>query len=183
MANNYASSVHGVTLIELLTTLAVVSILASIGLPQFRELHERWEVMKTARSMENTLMLARSEAIKRGGAIGIRKLDNEKNGCQNAATTSEWGCGWIVYADIDSNGSWNKQKDVLLQEIRLNGNVNVMRSSNGNNLNFNRYGMASLNAIGFTFLPSRTGVASHTEQILCMSSGGRIRIVKDISCK
>lgn len=183
MANTYASSTQGVTLIEVLTTLAVLSILISFGLPQFREIHERWQVMQTVRSMESSLLLARSEAIKRGGGIGIRKLDNEKNGCQNAATTSEWGCGWLVYADADGNGSWNKQKDVLLQEIKLSGSVNVMRSSNGNNLSFNRYGMASLNAIGFTFLPARTGVSTHTEQMLCMSSGGRIRIIKDISCK
>lgn len=183
MANTYASSIQGVTLIEALVTLAIASVLAILALPHFREIHEKWQVMQAAHAMENTLMLARSEAIKRGGGVGIRKADNVTNGCQNASKNIEWGCGWLIYADIDGNGSWNQQKDVLIQNTPLSGSVNVIRSNNGNNLYFNRHGMINLNAIGFTFTPARTGINSTHEKILCMSSGGRIRITEDISCK
>lgn len=175
----------GLTLVEALTALAILSILAAIALPQFRELHERWQVTQAVRAMESSLMLARSEAIRRGGGIGMRKFGNEPGGCQNAGTNQEWGCGWFIYEDVNGNGSWNSTKDRLLHEVRLDGSVNVIHNSGGVNIKFDRYGKASgLNAKGFKFLPERTGTQAAYAQTLCMSSGGRIRIIKDYSdCK
>lgn len=185
MTHTYAPQQDGFTLIEALAVLAITGLLAGFALPQFQELHERWKVMETARAMESTLMLARSHAIRYGGNIGIRKRDQEtdKNGCQNASTTREWGCGWIVYEDVNRNGSWNSKTDRKLHEVRLDGSINVMHTSGGNNIKFDRYGMASgLNAKGFTLSPERTGVASSATQTLCMGAGGRIRIVEDVGC-
>lgn len=179
MTTAYTHQQGGLTLVEALTALAILSILAAIALPQFRELHERWQVTQAVRAMESSLMLARSEAIRRGGGIGMRKFGNEPGGCQNAGTNQEWGCGWFIYEDVNGNGSWNSTKDRLLHEVRLDGSVNINRSRSGNNLIFDRYGMASLNAIGFNFVPAQAGVSSNSEQVLCMSSGGRIRVLKN----
>lgn len=185
MTTAYTHQQGGLTLVEALTALAILSILAAIAPPQFRELHERWQVTQAVRAMESSLMLARSEAIRRGGGIGMRKFGNEPGGCQNAGTNQEWGCGWFIYEDVNGNGSWNKTQDRILHELRLTGSVNVMHNSGGVNIKFDRYGKASgLNAKGFKFLPERTGTQSSYAQTLCMSSGGRIRIIKDYSdCK
>ena len=183
MTTAYPHLQSGLTLVELLSSLAIFSIVFGVALPQFVELWERWKVQHTLQALQSSLLLARSEAIQRAGHIGIQKIDNEKNGCQNAGTNSEWGCGWVVYHDLDGNGSWNSKKDKLLQEIKLDGSVYVMHSSGGKTIKFDRYGMASgLNAKGFTLSPERTGIASAATATLCMGSGGRIRIVQDAGC-
>ncbi|WP_284334778.1 GspH/FimT family protein [Comamonas sp. NoAH] len=133
--------------------------------------------------MESSFRLARSESIKRGGRVGIRKIENEINGCQNATTSREWGCGWLVYADQNSNGSWDAQHDTLLQEFRPDAKVNVRRSANGSSLNFNRYGMTHLNAIGFTFSLLPSDSTTQNAQTLCISSGGRMRTIQATSCQ
>lgn len=181
MASTYATPTHGMTLVETLTVVAIVSIVLSIAAPSFRQWQENWEVMRTTQSLERTLMLARSEAIRQGGRIGLRK-NNSSTSCRNADTNQEWGCGWFIYADLDGNGSW-KSSEPKLHDIQLSGNVNVMHTSGGINIKFDRYGMASgLNAKGFTLSPARTGISSTATRTLCMSSGGRIRIVQDASC-
>lgn len=183
MTTAYSSSEIGLTLIEALAAIGVLAVLCGIAMPQMREIHERWQVTQVGHAMTNTLTLARSEAIKRGGGIGMRKIDQEKNGCQNAGTTREWGCGWFIYEDVDNNGSWNNKKDKLLHHVKLDGAVNVMRKSGGNNLQFDRYGMAGgLNANGFTLSPERQGILSSATQTLCMTSGGRIRMVDGEEC-
>lgn len=182
MTNTYASSLRGMTMVEILIILAIASILIGLGAPQFVEFHERWQVLETARSLESTLMFARSEAIQRGGNIGIRKINKTAQGCQNSSTNQAWGCGWFVYADLNRNGSWNT-KEPKLSEVSLPGNINVMHTSGGINIKFDRYGMASgLNTKSFTFSPKRTGVKSSSTYTLCMSSGGRIRIINEASC-
>ena len=180
--NSTYTSASGVTMVELLTVLSITAILLGLGLPQFRELHERWQVLQTSRNLESTLTLARSLAIQRGGNIGMRKNNTTAQGCQNASTNQEWGCGWFIYADTNSNGSWNVNEPKL-HEVTLNGSVNVMHTSGGNNIRFDRFGMASgLNAKGFTLTPATTGISSPAIQTLCMSSGGRIRLINDSRC-
>ena len=182
MNNAYASSASGITLVELLTVLAITATLLALGVPQFQQLYERWQVLQTTRSLESTLMLARSLAIQQGGNIGIRKNTNITKGCQNASNNQEWGCGWFIYADLNGNGAWNANEPKL-QEVSLSGEVNVMHTSGGLNIKVDRFGMASgLNAKGFTLSPERTGIASAATYTLCMSSGGRIRVVNDSSC-
>ncbi len=179
--NTYAFSMRGMTMVEILTVLTIISVLIGLGAPQLIELHERWQVLETARSLESTLLFARSEAIKRGGNIGIRKRNNTAKGCKNASTNQAWGCGWFVYADLNGNGSWNA-KEPKLTEVSLPGNINVMHTSGGINIKVDRYGMAGLNTKSFTFSPERTGINSSSTHTLCMSSGGRIRIINEASC-
>ena len=182
MNSAYISAPRGISLIELLITISIISILVAVGLPQFRSLYERWQVLQTAQSMQSTLILARSLAIQRGGKIGIRKV-NDSQSCKNAGTNQEWGCGWFIYSDENDNGAWNTSEPKL-HEIILKGDTNVMHTSGGINIKFDRFGMASgLNVKGFTFTPLDSGISSPATQTLCMSSGGRIRIINDSSCQ
>lgn len=186
MTSTYPFLQSGLTLVEVVTALAIVSVLGGIAVPQFFALHERWTVARAAHAMQSSLMLARTEAIKHGGKIGIYKIAAEKDakkGCTNAQTNQEWGCGWLIYLDVNGNGSWNSSKDKLLQEVKLDGKVNVIHNSGGNHIKFDRYGKASgLNAKGFRFVPEQSGIASDAVMSLCMGSGGRIRIIAQEDC-
>ena len=61
----------GYSLIELLVSLAILSILLAVALPNFQDTIESNVTNSQAKLFMTTLNLARSEAIKRGINVGI----------------------------------------------------------------------------------------------------------------
>lgn len=59
----------GFTLLEVLITVAVLSILVALAVPSFREMMDRNAVTTTANDILSSLLLARSEAIKREKSV------------------------------------------------------------------------------------------------------------------
>ncbi|MBC7435908.1 MAG: GspH/FimT family pseudopilin [Bdellovibrionales bacterium] len=74
----------GFTLIELMITVAILAITMSIAAPGFRELLTAQRMRSVAYDMTSSLVLARSEAVKRGLNVNI-----EPN-------ASGWQAGWTV---------------------------------------------------------------------------------------
>ena len=108
----------GFTLIELMVAVSVLGVLLAIALPSFQPLIERWRVRQVGNALENSLYYARSEAMKRGGNITMEKLGNTAGACQNANTTQDWGCGWVICIDANNNGTCNAT-ETKLQEVSL----------------------------------------------------------------
>ena len=174
---------RGFSLIEVMVTVGILAILAALAGPSFQPLIDKWRVQQTVENMKSTLYYARSEAIKRGGRVGIQK--NDVADCAPDSTAQEWNCGWFVFVDSEGtgNGKWNKNKEEILQNIPPPINVDVIHKSGGTNINVDRYGkMSGLNAKGFIFSPALTGISSPATRGICMASGGRIRVIEDIPC-
>lgn len=172
----------GFTVIEFLVTVATVGVLAAMAAPSFTPLIERWRVRQAVEDMSSTLYYARSEAIKRGGRVGIQKIAQGTNGCKLAGTNEEWGCGWFVFVDSDDNGKW-KSSEEILQTTATPANTNLIHKSGGANIKLDRFGkMSGLNAKGFIFSPEPAGISSPATRGICMSSGGRIRVIEDVPC-
>lgn len=172
----------GFTANELLVTVSLIAILAALAAPSFKPLIDRWRVRNALESMKSTLYLARSEAIKRGGRIAIQKLPNVPASCSLAGTNEEWGCGWFIYSDDNSDGKW-QATETRISTINTPANTNVIHQGGGQSIKVDRYGiMSGLNAKGFVFSPEPEGISSSATQGLCMSSGGRIRVIKEVPC-
>lgn len=75
----------GFTLIELMVTVGVMSIMASFAAPSLSQLLVSQRVRTTGYSLVSDLVLARSEALKRGASVTI-----------TPAVTSDWTQGWNV---------------------------------------------------------------------------------------
>ena len=75
---------RGFTLIELTVTCAVLAVLAAFAAPSFRQLLAAQNVRTTGYDIVGDLVLARSEALKRGGNVTI------------VPVASDWASGWSV---------------------------------------------------------------------------------------
>lgn len=100
----------GLTLAELLVTLAVVAILLGVAIPSYQGLVERRQADGANSGMVNAVNMARSEAMKRGGGVMIAPLDD-------ADADNEWGAGWHVFVDENGDGDFDDGTDEVIQQF------------------------------------------------------------------
>lgn len=168
--------IEGFTLIELLTVVAVLAVLTAIAMPSFKPMIERWNVKTATEAMVSSLYLARTEAVKRGGGVLITKTPNNTDGCSNASTGEDWGCGWGIFY-TDSTG-----KLAPIKTIPAPKGVSITITKSSGSISLDRWGkMSGINAKGIYILP-KDGNLNPPAQGICTSSGGRIKVIGDPPC-
>ncbi|WP_409524644.1 GspH/FimT family pseudopilin [Nitrincola sp. MINF-07-Sa-05] len=75
----------GFTLFEILIVIALVAILSTLAVPGFQNLIAEQQVRAVATDLHTTMLLARSEAIKRNQAVVLRPASGET-----------WSDGWLI---------------------------------------------------------------------------------------
>ncbi len=85
----------------MVVTVAIVGIFASIAVPSFSQLIRNNKIPTTTNEFISTLVLARSEALKRSRNVSVCS-SNDQATCNGGTDFSD---GWIVYADCDSNNA------------------------------------------------------------------------------
>lgn len=159
-------------MIELMVVVAIMAVLAGLAAPSFRDIVEGYRVRQAIEEMTSTIYFARSEAIKRGGNVSVRR------NCTGGAA-DEWDCGWIVFTDANDDGVLNGT-DAILQTYPALSNMNVVSRANSSVFRVNRWGQPnSLGAASFAINPKPNGVSSRHASALCISSGGRLRVEKN----
>jgi type IV fimbrial biogenesis protein FimT len=88
----------GTTLVELLTTLTVVAILATVAVPSFHAFYLDNQRAAVVNGFLHSLFLARSEAIKRAQIVSVCPSADSWN-CD--PRIGDWARGWIVFANRD----------------------------------------------------------------------------------
>lgn len=166
----------GFTSIELMVTVSIVAVLVALAAPAFTLLIEIWRVRTVQEAMYTSLFLARSEAIKRSGQVVMQKIPNNTNGCTSALNNSDWDCGWIICQDSNNNGTCNASEPVL-QRIETPSKVQVTRTGGGATIKLNRWGLVDGTWLGFSLVPLDKPTTHPGARGICMSSGGRIRII------
>lgn len=101
----------GVTLIELLITIAIFSILAVLASPLFGDFMLRNQIVNQANTIVLSLKYARSEALQRGVRVTVCR-SNDQTFCDQAAVTS-WETGWIVFVDDDEDRERDAGEELL----------------------------------------------------------------------
>lgn len=91
---------RGLTLIELLVTVAVVAIVAVVAPPMLANMLDSNRNVAHYNQLAGTLALARSEAIKRGIVVSVCGSSNG-----TSCNTPNWESGWLVFTDIDRDGA------------------------------------------------------------------------------
>ncbi len=97
------NSVTGFTLLELIIVVTIGGILLAIAVPSFDSMIRNNRLTAYANDLVTAMNLARSEAIKRGSSVTVRKVD--ASSC--TATGTNWEDGWDVFTDVNGNGICN----------------------------------------------------------------------------
>jgi len=94
----------GVTLMELVMVVAMVSILFAIALPGYAYFISTNRIATASNDLVSSLQLARSEAIRRATRVTVCKSDNAAGAVPSCNPDTAWQAGWIVFVDGGSKG-------------------------------------------------------------------------------
>lgn len=86
----------GFTLIELMVTIALLSILLTLGAPSFNSLIQNMNLTTQANQFVASVQLARSEAVRRNHNVLLS--------AQAGNAALHWESGWQVWSDSNGNG-------------------------------------------------------------------------------
>lgn len=85
---------RGFTLLEMMIVIAIIGIVAAVGLPSFRYLTSTNRVKSASTELYLALIRARNEAVKRNRPVSLSK------------NPAGWQAGWRIIADGNSDGSF-----------------------------------------------------------------------------
>ncbi len=120
----------GFSLIELIMASAVAVILLSLATPSFTTLTMNKRITTQANDFISTLVLARSQALKRVSRVTVCSSANG-TAC---AGSGGWEQGWIVFVDTNNNGQVNggqtPPEDILQVHAAMDGGNTLRGDSN-----------------------------------------------------
>lgn len=157
----------GLTLIELLVTIAILAILLSIAVPNFITFVQNSRLVGQTNDLVTSLNYARSEAIKRGVRVSVcSRLNNTT--CSGAAVFN-WDMGWLVFVNLNNDAVADAGETVLQVRQPLE-NGNTLRTAGIQRVTYQNSGFSG-NADTFRLCDSR-GAASG--RAIAVSLQGRV---------
>lgn len=132
----------GVTLIELMVTVAILAILITIAAPNFQTLMLNNRLSGITNEFMGTLNFARSEAIKRGGSVSVCRSSN------GSTCSGNWTNGWIVFLENnDAPNHGTRATDGTEPILRINdslgGEYTAVSDNFANFITYSRSGTAN----------------------------------------
>ncbi len=161
----------GFTLLELLITITIISILASLGIPSIKIFYDKHLLHTHTNEIVFDLHIARSEAIKNRTETTLCK-SSEFAACDNKR---EWHEGWIIFSDTNQNRQFDDNEKLIRHRPPSHPSITINYSGfrGKNRVSYSPLGTPS------TFNGSFKIKNSTQENKVVISRAGRIRTKKD----
>ena len=164
----------GFTLVELITAMAVISLLVAIAVPSLQSFTMNDRLRTNINTLMGHLAFARSEAVKRSQQVAI---------CSSGTATAcngNWSDGWLLYVDQDGDGSFDAGEEILRAQQALDGNNSFTSIGINDQITYDYRGYATVDSIGSLQLcDNRSGPHGKTVHI---ANTGRARLERDTTC-
>jgi type IV fimbrial biogenesis protein FimT len=165
------TQLRGYTLLELITVIALTSILLGVASPWLQQWLWRLQVEAVVQSWSADLQTARLQALRSGQALRLQRL----NHCQSLPlVTGDWRCGWQLHK-VDSNNA------LVVLNHALAGEVLVQMSPAHNSLDINAMGEPVAGGLRLVVQAKRSPTAS-LGRVICINIAGRLRVLAGNTC-
>ncbi len=136
-----ARDLRGLTLIELMITLALAAVLTTMAMASFQEITAQNHATAETQRLISSIFLARTEALRRNQRVVICRSANPDSLTCAGGTSGDWATGWLVFVDNSRNGQLDTGEELLLvaEAIKGAGDSYVFLSSATNVGNFIQY--------------------------------------------
>jgi type IV fimbrial biogenesis protein FimT len=126
----------------------IVGIIAAIGLPTFKYVTGANRMATEVNALLGDMQYARSEAVKEGQFVVVCASNVAAAGTQGGCSGSgSWASGWIVFADVNNNQTFNTGSDILLRvQPGFTGTDTFVGDNSLSAASFNREGFLSVYA-------------------------------------
>jgi len=160
---------QGFTIVELMITVALIAIIAGIGIPSFNDLMASNRVVSSINEFHAGLRLARGEAVKRNDTVIFCASDDQ------ATCSGAWGDGWLVFHDADGDGNVDANELIRVGDGVHNG-YSLTFSGGGASITFLARGLTSGQSGTFK-LCDADGDAGLARGIILLSTGSTRRSI------
>ena len=173
------SPADGVTLIELLVTLAVAAIVVALGAPSFMRVLAHHAIAAQAEELQDAVRMGRTEAMRRSGpAVLCRTEAADAGHC--AGSGGSWQT-WLLFADTDRNGTFNAGDSLLREHLEASRRMTV--SSDAASIRFEATGIAHSEAGNTTIVLSPNDGDRAQQRQVCVNTRGEVVVIAgDAAC-
>lgn len=153
----------GFTLVELMITLAILSIITSFALPSFREIILNQRIGSDTNELVGSLNLARSESVKRKIPVAIC---SKQSGAQSCSGNGKWNDGWLIWIDNNRDGVYDAGEEILRERPELSRSVELTTNNGTAVFAYQPNGSASIPSVTFEICDTqRSGELGRSIQI------------------
>ena len=167
MCQPSSKSVRGITLIELVFTIAIGSILCAVSLPALGGLLQSGQSRSAHNALVAALNLARGTAASRQADVSICPSRDGAT-CDNAIW---WQNGWIVFADANHDGE-RDSNEAILHVGQMHDGIVIASTAGRRHVTYRGDGTSAGTNLTFTFCDRRGPASADT---VVISNAGRIR--------
>jgi type IV fimbrial biogenesis protein FimT len=185
---------RGLTLIELMVTLAVAIVLLAIGIPAFQGVIANSRAASFSNGLVSVFTLARTEAMGRGLPVSVCPKNAADRSGQAMSTTcgtsANWANGWLVFTDPDGIGVFGSGEE-LIRNFRTPGRPAAVSAkyANGDNVASVRFDSSGMQNNGAGSPPSDVNIlvvqseaTAGSQRCMIISPVGQIRIERKATC-